>query len=321
MASLRSAGTALLASSLFALGACEGRRSISAPENSDPSSVQRARGQGLVTQLETTTQFVGAYRGSELELEFEALSRSPLVAESTIVLDGKVFEWLWDGENGRFMLDGHDNPLTEDEQTLLAQALNEIETPFVIDQDESSFGGFPLQVAVFLGQLKWLSEYTPDEPVGQYARVVPPIDEELPPGALGQGSSARGYNYGTDVEWVWWQLRYLPACAPRGTWRTAYICPNGRCNQTRGALVNGTGGTGRSCGGNNKWNIGGNNCGDWTCQGQCGVGCQAWWHNGTYVDCFEHDVCTDWFPDAACNLDKAFAAWAFTDSYVNMRCR
>lgn len=54
-------------------------------------------------------------------------------------------------------------------------------------------------------------------------------------------------------------------------------------------MVNGTGGTTDACS-DGFTNQGGNGSGNWECQGQCGVGCQAWWHNGRFTDCFEHDV-------------------------------
>lgn len=284
--------------------------------------VNVAQTRGLTTQIDAPTQLTGAYNSFGSECQFDAISPESHVAQSTVVMSGKVFESLWDGESGRFVVDGHDNALTEEDKLVLAELRTELETPYVDGKDESTFEGFPLHVGVLLGQLHWLSVQTPAKAIGRYLRPAPSSADDPADSSAGElRDGNRGYSWGIDLEWVWWQLRWLPACARRGTWRTAYICPNGRCNQIRAAWVNGTGGTTRPCGGSNRWNLGGNTCGDWTCQGQCGIGCQAWWHNGTYVDCFEHDVCTDWFPDASCNLDRVFAAWAFSDSYVNGRCR
>jgi hypothetical protein len=264
----------------------------------DPRGAAESPAQRFVVHTNTAESFAGLHVSGAVESRFEAVALSDNVRSSTLRLGDKVFDLLLDKDEGKIVLDGHDNSLVAADRAAILDLIQNVLGQYTHD---GKLTPYPAHVGLLVAHLAWLSDFMLGAKVPRFAELTETAAEEK----LTGGDAP--YGWGTDSSWG------LPNCTDhsRGQWDLAYICPHGTCNQTRWAIVNGTGGSGSSSGcpsGQTRsinWQ-----CGDWRCQGQCGAGCWVPPLDGVYQDCFEHDVCTDWFDDPACTTDKAFAVAA-----------
>lgn len=270
-------------------------------------------GTGLSILRDDDARVSGVHEIGAYAVRFEAATTnaSTLAATSVLRVGDATFEWTHDPGDGAFGFDGHDVVVTAEHKA----AFVEFDRALMAAYMTESGPRVPLtpHVALLLGQVHWLA----DARIGMTIPRMTLYHHVAAAGAAADGKTP--YNWGRDVNGPWWNVG--PACAfqPRGHWNEAWICPygtwGGGCpnKETRWAVVDGTGGSNSSCHGDHCPSKTGRS-GNWDCQGQCGTGCQNLGHNGVYQDCFEHDVCTDWFPDSACDNDKYYAAPALADS-------
>lgn len=295
-------------------GACGGSSSGEASNQSGEAAIQ-PQTDGLTIHANEKAHVLGAHRLGAVQAVFESkiTNAEGNAATSTLRVGEKVFELAHDRQNGVYTIDGRDAALSEYERAALVDLLKKLEDFYVPDPVAGPGAPLAHHVAVLLGELSWLSSNPAGFKVQRFTRVLP--QAERPVAAPGSASNKGGevpFYWGPDKNGPWWN--YGPACAfaPPGSWDNAFICPNWSCGAVYSAIVNGTGGADPNCHGDNCVSNNGQR-GNWDCQGQCGVGCQAGWHAGVYQDCFEHDVCTDYY--VSCDLDKLYAADAFVDSY------
>lgn len=248
----------------------------------------------------------GVHLRDGVRSSFEAKLLGRRAAVSTLRVGDKVFEWAYDAVDGRFTMDGHDNALNAQERASVKKMSVELESRYASVKPGDAIPEIPFHLGVLMGQAVWLADIGGETRVGQHTRVFRPDPKE------------RGLSIGPDYEFRWYRLGFVPTCAWPGNWYLAWFSPNIWGNQdfpggytwAEWALSNATG--------SSQWPD--YPAGDWTCQGQCGVGCQWYVFSGAYLDCLEHDRCTQHFVDEKCNTEKIYAAAAAVDSRTAFDC-
>jgi hypothetical protein len=236
---------------------------------------------------------------------FDARLTSARAATTTLRVNDKVLEIAYDQLNGRIQLDGHDSSFSAAERAAIKQLYVDLEARYR-NLPEGEIPDIPFHVGALMGAAVWLADTAGDMTIGQHQRQLGPTPE-------------KGLSIGPDYEWRWYRAAFVPSCAWHGNWYNAWFWPNinGQQNFTGGWTWEEH--VQSNANGRSAWpDYPG---GDWTCQGQCGVGCQWALFSGGYQDCLEHDRCTQHFADVKCNTEKIYAVAATLDSRTAFDCR
>jgi len=282
-----------------------------------PATLQPTESQPFVVGRNDATGLIGAHLAGSTVTRFESTS-SDRVHESIVRIHEKTFTFRRDETKQEFTVNSNGASIDPLEKLALAELLTRVQRLWVEDDKLGPREPIPMHGAMLLGELLWLSGARPGMKVMHFVRAREPriLWRERD---LRVGLGDRTFDYGTEP---FFNKGLYCANQYDGRYIWASTQPwDGEKNlrEEHLAIVNGTGGTETACDGG-LMNKGDNGCGSWECQGQCGVGCQSWWRNGRFTDCFEHDVCTDFHPDSDCDRDKFYAASAFVDSFA-MLCR
>lgn len=280
---LTRAGIGLMAI-LLTMG-CSGGGDVGEP----PDDI--AQTEALALQARSDTRLAGTLLKGGVRVEFEAMKGSGSLATSTLILGGKTFEHALDASTGTLTVDGHDNVLSAGDIALVRALAVEMERRLA----PSVSTGLPTQEVLLLGQLTWLADTHADFTVSRFTRKNPLLQTADGPLVFGVGNNgvlclARGARYAVSfwpVGWNWAVSEY--------------------------AYANASYGIGTGAGPDYPY-------GDWTCQGQCGTGCQDWWHSGLFYDCLEHDRCTYHYSTHKCDPAAVDAADDYTASFTSI-CR
>jgi hypothetical protein len=300
---------------------------------------------GLTIQASDATRFAGVHIAGNVKTSFEALKMDDTgqFVTSVLRLGDKVFEWNINRAEGYTMVDGHEAIISQEEMDALGVMKADLAKTVMEDETRTP------QMSNLYAQVNWLySGKATGLPEHRFTRVM-----TLKPQVNGE----TGYGYGADTTSCasgqgCYGQGFCSSCTASldrsgNVWEEAWTQPwwsGGNHNVTWWAFTNGSLGcyrdhkgcpgnydppcgdnSGQSCGnpkcskGGCEWDPNNSTYGDWSCQGQCGIGCQSTAF-GRFQDCYEHDVCTYYYVNSACDTDKASAAGAFSDSATYKTC-
>jgi hypothetical protein len=248
--------------------------------------------QTLSLNLRTAERLTGSVaRQGARATEFDALISDRVQGKlaSVVRFGDDSLEWSVNQTTGEFWLDGHGMTVTAENVAGAKQLSAALEAKLTAEH-ESGAAIAPHEGLLFAEAL-WLSDARVGQTLAQHADTIGKAGKKL--------ENAEAFGYTND----------FPICIATGP-RLAYMQRDSGARTTATLTV---GGVGRHP----------NHAGNWNCLGECGEGCQAWWHNGHWIDCYEHDACVYFYPSADCDNAKIWAAddyAASVDGVIGLLC-
>jgi hypothetical protein len=273
--SFRAAATLLL----LASAACAGGEDATQPPPAD-----NAKTPGFSLVEKSDTAIAGELRTDAIAIHFQA-ARDGNRLVSVVVVGDQTFEWVRDEAAGNLGVDGKGAVLTEGSLAAL-RTLRDTLTG-ALDKEATAKGSLAIHKKLLAAHVSWLASGHEGNSVGTFTAALPA------PGGAG-GEVAYG-GFGDDGV----------TCLRKGPWTQFYAESDSGWWVTGTFPVDATVSCANSFSGcASGW--------DGSCMGQCGGGCQPWWKNGSFQDCFDHDFCTYYFGGSNCNNQF----WDAADDYA-----